>query len=113
MVWSPGSNLEYAEQAVLDKVYMEKMVGKYETLDASAKPTTGQYGRRRHRICKKVSATAPGDRDGDLPVMIGDICIHYNAAGAYQAIYVATGLTLDGTFDRGALTWTALTVAST
>lgn len=57
-------------------------------------------------VCEKISNTAPSTNTaGDGPTGFGDFCLHYNAAGVYQAVYLCTSFTTaDTTF-----TWTKIT----
>lgn len=51
-------------------------------------------------IVQKVSDTAPADNTAaDSPGRKGVFCIHYNAAGTYQHIYICLAYTDDTTFD--------------
>lgn len=98
-------------QSRLLRELQEKIAATY-TAHSSGAPLANKLQTRLSKIgiSKKISDTAPTTTD--YPQKLGDFCIHYNAAGAYQAVYVATSATLNHT--TGALTnvtWTALTVA--
>lgn len=55
-------------------------------------------------IVQKYSATAPTTNTAaDSPGRKGVFCLHYNAAGAYQHLYICTAYTDDNTF-----TWTQI-----
>lgn len=52
------------------------------------------------RVCSKVNDTAPADDTAaDFPNAIGDFCLHYNAAGTFQAVYLAISGDLATTCD--------------
>ncbi len=64
------------------------------TQDGSADAKPG--GWKNPRICVKVSNTAPtDDTEADIPAALGDICLHYNAAGVLQDAYFASSGNLE------------------
>lgn len=51
-------------------------------------------------IVSKVSDTAPADNTAaDSPGRKGVFCLHYNAAGVFQHVYLCIAYTDDTTFD--------------
>jgi len=105
-----GTNLKYGHQAVKVRTFANAMAKLFSTagstyvpLGLSAKTALGP------KICSKTSGTTPGDRAGDLPNCIGDVCLYYIANGTYTAAYVCTALTLTAGVPT-ACTWTILAV---
>lgn len=107
-----GTGLEYGNSSALKDELVDALQSEYEDVGAGyAVPGISGKNRFENRICKKVSATAPTtDLSTDYANCVGDICIHYNASGVYQDLYVATDLTLTAGVVS-ACTWTVLAVA--
>jgi len=82
-----GVNITYPNQSTLLNFFKKKLAE-----DRAGKNPAGYTSIP--KFCVKVSATAPTNSDADdAPNAIGDICVHFNAAGVIQDIYVATALT--------------------
>ena len=75
-----------------------------------ANDTSGVVRRKFPRFYSKMSGTTPGDRAGDYPSQMGDFCIHYDAAGVIQNIYIASAVTVTAG-AIAAVTWTDITGA--
>lgn len=73
--------------------------------DATARTTDVAGGAKFPHVLSKTSATAPqSNTAADAPLGAGDFCIHYNAAGVYQAVYVCSAYVSTSSF-----TWTKIT----
>jgi hypothetical protein len=92
-----GANITYAKGHHLRAKFMKDLMS-----NTTGDRTDG--GWRKPNICYKSSDTAPqDDTSADFPQNVGDICLHYNAAGVFQAAYICTDGDLSST-----CTWTAL-----
>ena len=57
-------------------------------------------------VCSKTLDPAPADdTDEDMPPSLGFFCLHYNAAGVFQSLYVAVSGTLAAS---GTCNWVAV-----
>lgn len=94
-----GDNIDYKNRPGLAGVVARKLQS--GTVPDGANQTGGW---KRPNFCVKVSDTAPeDDTAADFPNKLYDMCVHYNAAGAYQGIYMATDGNLTST-----CTWTQI-----
>lgn len=106
-----GSNLVYHYGKKLRAELMHRIADLYIGDTAGSQPQDlTRWLQGQFRVCSKKSATTPGDRAEDYPLHLGDFCIHYNAAGVYQGVYVCTAVTITGGVVA-ACTWTQLTVS--
>jgi len=104
-----GANLTYRG---VSGTLIKYINSTFETaLTGSAPANKTRLRRLKENVCTKISATAPGNRADDYPNSIGDYCIHFNASGVFQAIYVCTNITFT-TGEVSAVTWTVLSITS-
>jgi hypothetical protein len=88
-----GANISYKLGPGI-RIELAKKLGSGRT--AGKSPT----GNTLPKLCVKVSATAPQDNTADdFPNALGDICLHFDAAGAIQGIYIAKSGNLSSTCD--------------
>jgi hypothetical protein len=109
----PGSNLTFGKNKRLAREFVQNLVDEH---DDSGKTLSncGPLGRLTRAgditdlFCTKTSGTAPqSNTANDNPGFAGAICLHYNASGVFQDIYVCSTHTTTNSF-----TWTKL-VATT
>lgn len=95
-----GSNLSLKGKKQLFVTVLEKLGFKAQTRGVSMGGTDANP-----MFSSKVSATAPTtNTEADAPSKRGDFCVHYNAAGVYQGVYLCTAYTSATVF-----TWTKIT----
>ena len=104
-----GSNITYKGHGLarlLKKKWAPTMFG---AGTRQGKPSIGQrgfFGRGlRGRICTTVDGTLPvTDAAAELPLSLGDLCVHITNAGVLTDVYMATG----GDPNSGTCTWTKI-----
>ena len=88
-----GSNLQL-KGGLAQRGILRKKLGLQQNL-RSARSTKGMA-----TIVSKISDTAPADNTAaDSPGRKGVFCLHYNAAGVFQNVYLCIAYTNDTTFD--------------
>jgi hypothetical protein len=108
-----ADTLEYINPITLRKLLAKELVAEFT--DGSFTVPQSLFrgiGRNRNKLCMKHSATAPTTTD--FANAIGDICLHFNAAGTFVEAYVATAMNIStSTHLTDSTTWTALAVTHT
>lgn len=105
---TPGSNLSYSGTAGLWRTFFKffgfRASGVIVPKQAGGTDDVGTSTTRLGNICSKTSATAPTTNSaGDAPTGLRDICVHFNASGVVQGIYVCTAYT-----SASVHTWTQI-----